>query len=352
MRSLDPSVYIEELRASERRFQDLFEFAPDAIVMADAMGVIVMVNRQAEALFGYARAELIGRTVECLMPEVGRERHVAHRQRFHASPEPRTMGAGNWELRALRKDGTTLPVEISLSPIGEDTRFVAAAIRDVSERRRAEAAMRASLGEKETLLKEIHHRVKNNLEIVVSLLMLQSDGAADEATRGLLLECVHRVRSMALIHERLYQSATLAHIDFDGHVRSLTQYLFRAYGAPPGVQLAIETMPAALNIETAVPVGLVLGELVSNALKHAFKDGAAGTLRVTLEAPPGGRYVLTVADTGPGLPPEVRGGEGARTLGLNLVHLLVKQLKGTLAIGTAGGASFRLEFGELHYAAR
>jgi two-component sensor histidine kinase len=155
---------------------------------------------------------------------------------------------------------------------------------------------------------------------------------------------------MALIHERLYQSATLARIDFGEYARSLTAFLFRSYKVSAAVELKVDVEAADLNIETAVPLGLLLNELVSNALKHAFADGRVGALRVSLH-PASGGFSLTVADTGPGLP----GGfdlAQAKSMGMSLVHSLARQLKADLVVTSDGGACFRLDFKELTYATR
>ena len=343
-----------EVQASERRFHDLFESGPDATVMVDAEGLIMLINQRGEALFGYGRDELIGQPVEKLVPASRRTEHVNSRRRYHQSGGPRdgvarTLGDEQTNIRGLKKDGVEFPAEISLSPLQVgDGLYVAAAVRDITERVRASEALAESLREKEVLLKEIHHRVKNNLQIVSSLLAMQADASGDDTALAVLRECIHRVRSMALIHERLYQSESLARIDFGEYATSLANFLFRSYAVSGTVQLLVETEPTELNIGTAVPLGLILNELVSNALKHAFKDGRPGTLRVTLR-PAGDGFALVVADTGPGLPSGFDV-EKANSLGLNLVSSLVQQLKATMTIERDGGASFRIECKELQHA--
>jgi len=341
-----------QVEASRRSFETLFDFAPDALVIADAAGNIVRCNRRVERLFGYTANELEGRPVEVLIPDAARTRHVALRASYVESPVARAMGAQGEKLQGLRKDGSIFPVDISLGPMDSpDGPLVAAAIRDVSERVQAESIIRDSLREKETLLKEIHHRVKNNLQIISSLLGMQSDSAADAVSRRLLLESIHRVRSMALIHERLYQSSTLAHIDFGDYARSLTAFLVRSYAAGANVRVVVDAEPVELNIETAVPGGLILNELVSNALKHAYKDGGTGELHVAVARMPTGECSLTVRDSGPGLPAGFDPGKSS-ALGLQLVTALTRQIKGTLQVLSEGGAYFRITFRELTYANR
>ena len=234
------------------------------------------------------------------------------------------------------------------------TRFMPAVRRALQEAKEkadlkcAEQAIRESLREKEALLKEIHHRVKNNLQIISSLLAMQSDSVADESMRALLQESQNRVRAMAMIHEKLYQSSNLARIHFGDYVSSLTGFLFRSYSNTAGrVALKLTVDEVHLNIDSAVPCGLILNELVSNSLKHAFKDGRSGELRVELRAEPEG-YKLTVADNGSGLPSDFDLTR-IKSLGLQLVETLSRQIKGRLTVESSSGARFQLFFNELGY---
>lgn len=260
---------------------------------------------------------------------------------------------GHLEFRHVMPDGTVR----FASGRGEMQRDaanrpvqVAGTVQDVTSRVLAERVLSESLQEKEVLLKEIHHRVKNNLQIIASLLALQSDATADAGTRELLQKSIHRVRSMSLIHERLYQSETLGRIDFGEYAEALAGFLVRSYGVGSVVALVVDMKPTELDIEMAVPCGLILNELVSNALKHAFTDGRAGELRVTIRPEPEGGFSMTVADSGPGLPAGFAI-EQATSLGLQLVVSLTKQIKGRLTIRNHGGASFCITFKELTHGA-
>jgi two-component sensor histidine kinase len=202
-----------------------------------------------------------------------------------------------------------------------------------------------ALEEKEVLLKEIHHRVKNNLQVISSLLALQSEALADPRARDLLADSQNRVRAMAMIHEKLYQSPDLARVQFDEYVSSLAASLVRSHAHTDGApELRTELDPVSLSINAAVPCGLILNELVSNALKHAFRDGRRGWIQVRLKIEPRG-YSLTVADNGTGLPLGVDGGPSG-SLGLQLVDMLARQLKATLTVGSVEGASFKLDFND------
>ncbi len=212
------------------------------------------------------------------------------------------------------------------------------------ERIRAEADVRASLREKEVLLQEIHHRVKNNLQVISSLLNLQSRTLQDPVVLDLLRDSQNRVRSMALVHEKLYRSSDLARIDLAEYVHSLTSQLQHTYAdRADRVALQVEAAGSRVDIDTCIACGLILNELISNALKHAFPDGRAGTLTVELRPVDRRRLALRVADDGIGFP----AGVDFRTLpslGLQLVNSLVAQIDGVITLRRAAGTEFVIEF--------
>jgi PAS domain S-box-containing protein len=217
---------------------------------------------------------------------------------------------------------------------------------DITERKRAEELLTASLREKEVLLKEIHHRVKNNLQIISSLLDLQSYAVDSEPVRAMLRESQNRVRSMAIIHEQLYQADNLARIDMARYVEDLTSYLLRSYTTEDdnvGVRIDIPTL--WLNIDTVIPCGLIINELFTNSLKYAFPEGRPGLIRISLEPDEDERLVLRVADDGIGLPPDMDI-QQTSTLGLLLVNTLVNQLRGTLTIDRDSGTAYTITFTE------
>jgi two-component sensor histidine kinase len=216
--------------------------------------------------------------------------------------------------------------------------------REIAVRRRAEEHLTSSLAEKEVLLKEIHHRVKNNLQVISSLLYLQSKQIRDQDTLEMFVESQQRVRSMALVHERLYQSDNLARVDCADYVRDLVSYLHHSYGARSRlVKLSIDVVDMSMPIDTAVPFGLIVNELTSNALKHAFPDGREGEIAIRLDMVDGCQWSLVVSDNGTGLP-EGLDVQNPKTLGLQLVKTLTAQMNGTIDLEQKDGTSFRITF--------
>lgn len=208
----------------------------------------------------------------------------------------------------------------------------------------AEVRTRTALNEKETLLKEVHHRVKNNLQIISSLLNLQSNQITDQKTRDVLRESQNRVRAMALIHEKLYQSYDLAQIDFAAYLKGLANFLAQSYRDNSSkVYVHTNAQNVKLEIDTAIPCGLIVNELVSNSLKYAFPENKAGEIEISCEQPSSGDYILLVRDNGIGLPPGFDL-EKSSTLGIKLVSSLVQQLRGTMVIDNENGVCYKISF--------
>lgn len=324
---------ITEQKRAEARFRDLLESAPDAMVIVDDAGAIVLVNSQTESLFGYRRDQLLGQPVEILIPERYHAQHTNHRSRFFHTSRVRPMGAG-LELFGRRENGTEFPVEISLSPIHtEEGQLVSSAIRDITDRKLVEEQLRASLREKETLLQEIHHRVKNNLAVIGSSFYLQSTVVPDAETAQILQACQDRVRSMALVHERLYHSGNFAQIDLAKYVEDLARDLVATYAVGETVvSLTFDLETFFIPLDRAVPLALMLNEVMTNALKHAFPDQAAGTIRVWIRTNEHAERELGVSDDGVGME---EGRESSQSFGMKLLASLARQVDGTLEFGDA-----------------
>lgn len=333
-------VDLTERKRADEQFRLAIEAAPNGMLLVDERGAIVLVNRQIEVLFGYSRTELIGRSVDTLVPARFRPTHPDKRTGFMRAPTARPMGAGR-ELFALRKDGTEMPVEIGLSPIRTAAgHFVLSSIVDITERMESQDKLQTSLREKEILLRELHHRAKNNLQLIASLL----DLAQDSPSVDVLKECRDRIHSIALVHEKLYQSGTVAAIELEDYLRSLAEQVAHAWTRPEGapVNVLISAPTVSLPLDQAIPCGLIVNELVTNAFKHAFPDSRSGTVEVSAERR-GEELAVSVKDDGVGLPPgEVPRGH----IGLELVHALARQLRGAVRFdsspaGTRATLNFR-----------
>ena len=328
------------------RFQQIVEMAPNALLMVDREGRIVVANAQTEAMFGYARSELIGQKIEMLVPARLRGAHAKFRDDFYAAPNARPMGAGR-DLYAVRKDGSEFPVEIGLNPVQTDAGpMVLGSVVDITERKRAEHRIAAALAEKTALLKEIHHRVKNNLQVISSLLSLQSSHSTEPAARAELTEAQNRVKAMAMIHQLLYERSDLSRVDLGDYLQRLGDLLAKTYGLDSSrIRFQVQAAPVAveLDLHRAVPCGLVVVELVTNAFKHAFPAGRSGRVGISLQNAPGGNAILVVEDDGVGMPAGWKEGCGSN-LGLQLVPLLAEQLQATLLRPATSGTRVELHF--------
>ncbi len=327
------------LQESEERYRTLFEYAPDGILIADGDSYYLDANASICRMLGYARDELIGRHASDI---------VAQAEVTHIGPALDLIKAKadySREWRFRRKDDSVFPAEVKATVMPDGN--LLALISDISERKRADEALRASLREKESLIKEVHHRVKNNLQVITSLLRLEAGRSAQPDTKSVLKEMQNRIRSMALLHESLYRSENLEQVDLPNYITQITTHLFRSMLPERGkIQLHLDLAPLSIALEQAVPCGLLVNELVSNCLKHGFPEGRAGEVRIELGPENGGSQVrLRVSDTGVGLPPDFEA-KRALSLGLQLVSDLVRQLKGRLEIsgGPGLGTVFEVAF--------
>lgn len=248
--------------------------------------------------------------------------------------------------RIFRSDGEMRYLHTWAQPVLDDEGHLVRLVgvcQDITERKRAEQEVEKRLHEQEVLLQEVHHRVKNNLQVISSLLRLQADRTQDRSASTAILESSNRVRSMSLVHENLYESGDLAHLDFPSYMQRLVNDAMRAYGANQrNVRYALSVDKVSLPIDNAVALGLLANELVSNALKHAFPGNHTGHVNITLERE-GGDAVLTVQDDGIGLPKDVVADHGG-SLGMDLVRSFTKRLGGTLHLETNGGTCAEVRF--------
>ncbi len=333
----------EALRQSEERYRLHFANVNDVVYSYDSRCIVQTMSPSVTRHLGIKPEEAIGKSIlelgvlppEYLEKAAGEAAKVLAGERIEDTL---------YEL--VGRDGTRKIAEISSSPIYAGNNVIAAVnvARDITERVRTEEKLRASLAEKEILLKEIHHRVKNNLQIIVSLLSLQSNATDNPLAIAQFRESQNRVRSMALIHERLYRSQDLAQIDFGTYLRDLAGYLMQSYKEQSaGVKLTVETDDIHLDIDTAIPCGLLAVEMVSNALKHAFPNGRIGAISVDMRLFNDTCYRLSVCDDGVGFPAHVDFRD-TTSLGLQLVNSLTHQLGGAVEMELAQGTKFVIQF--------
>jgi len=330
-------------RASETRFRQLFNNSTESVFVMGAVGEdgmparIVEVNDIACRVLGFSREELLRKAPVDLMEEEVRGRFGFTIAGLGAD------GSATCECAFTTSGGAAIPMEVSVRAFElEGKRTLIANARDITERRRSEDLLKSALREKEVLLREIHHRVKNNMQVITSLLNLQASQTEDPAARAMLEESRQRVRSIALIHEKLYRTASLADVDFAAYLKSVADELLRTFGKPE-ITCVLDLEPIRLEIGRAIPAGLIVNELLTNSLRHAFPPGTKGTTRVRLHAAKGGDVELGVEDDGVGFP---RGKDlaSANTIGLAIVRTLVEQMQGTLTQEAGRGTNITIRF--------
>ncbi|MES0491288.1 MAG: histidine kinase dimerization/phosphoacceptor domain -containing protein [Leptospirales bacterium] len=335
----------EARKESMEQSRTLMETAGDAIICLQEGDIIYEWNKKAEQLFGYTMKEAIGKQLHPLIvPERYREKAAKGMEQFFRTGKGHLLGKVV-EIKALRRNGTEFDAEISISAMRVNGIWKAAGIiRDITERKQMESNIRNSLEEKELLLKEIHHRVKNNLQVISSLISLQSSQIENKSPAEVLDESQNRIRAMAFIHEKLYKSSDLAKINFGDYVRSLTEYLMSAYQiSTEKITVKIDIADVALDIAFAIPCGLILNELISNAFKHAFPGDRNGEITIMLVRQEHGLHLLTFKDNGIGLPSKVKL-DKSDSLGLQIIDSLVKQIGGTIQVKKEKGSSFEIKF--------
>jgi len=333
------------LRASEARFRSAFDAAPVGMALVDGQGVLRLVNRTLGELFTEEASEMVGLPVSTFIPPEDRQAHEHHVQNFLAAPSMRLMSRrGN--LQALRKDQSRFCVEVGLNPIsGSEPIEVLVTVADIDERMAAQAQIERALQEKTVLLHEVHHRVKNNLQIIASLLRLQSLNAG-EAAKAVLRESKSRVKAMALMHQLLYERNDFSTLELGPYLQRMSALLSDAYLGPgSAIQIRVDAPSEGLKIDMqqAIPCGLIVNELVTNALKHAFADGQPGTIRVLAAELKPGLLRVEVSDDGVGLPAGLDM-PSCHTLGFQLIPLLADQLGARVTWHTELGTRCRLEF--------
>ena len=343
------------LKKSEQMFRLIAENMYDMIRLVDTQGTNLYSSPSHKAVLGYSPEERVGKSsFEVVHPDdmekVQKIFAEAFAEAFVESKPARV------EYRTRHADGHYIWLETIGNFIYDDSGQITGGVlssRDITNRKHAEEEIKRSLREKETLLAEIHHRVKNNMQIISSLLSLQSKDIEDERALSLIKNCEDRIRSMSLVHEKLYLSEDLSSIDFHDYMKDLSARLFQVHRVDSRVlSFSSQIKDVSFNIETAIPLGLIINELISNALKHAFPEGKKGSIAVELtQDKKREEYILTVTDDGIGFP-EVTDYRNTETFGLQLVDMLTEQFHGTMELDRTKGTSFRITFREQKYRKR
>lgn len=326
----------EALRESEAKFHDLLENASDLIQSVKPDGAFIYVNRAWCKTLGYTEEEIQNLTIFDIIHADSQAHCMEIFQRVMSGET-----VDGIQAKFISKDGNVIDVEGNASCRFIDGKPAAtrSIFRDITERKKQAAQIEASLAEKETLLKEIHHRVKNNLQIITSILNLQIRKTDDPTIIEALKDSQSRVRSMALVHEHLYKGKDFAHIDLGNYIQALAMGLFQSYeAAKQGIRFDLNIRDIYVDINTSVPLGLMCNELITNSLKYAFREKKDGKISITATEDPQA-LTFIVADNGTGMPEGITL-ENQTSLGLRLVSLLTSQIKGTVVIDRTEGTKF------------
>ena len=352
--SIRKSYYPElQQRLSElERFRALLDETNEAIFLCEVpSGRFADVNKSACQQLGYSSSQMLGMRVDDIIaPDKMEEMRTIIFSLFDGK---HLQNRKTIETVLMGGDSSQTNVEMSISLVRfGDAFYTVMVAHDITERKIFEDALKSSLQEKEVLIKEIHHRVKNNMQIISSLLNLQKQYVNDEEAVNVLKESQNRVKSMAMIHEKLYKSRNFSEINFADYMRSLVSDLFYSYGVDSNrIKTTILLDEVMMGLETAIPCGLIISELVTNTLKYAFPNQEQGEFKIELHSSSDGFYHLIISDDGVGIPENIDFNETG-TLGLQLVNSLVNQLEGTIELTRKVGTEFKIKFKELEYEER
>lgn len=329
----------QKLEESEKRYRAMAELSFDAIFEIKLDGTIANCNQRACDLFGYNRGELIGMSTRKLVPQEYKDLVP------DLLTDINTTGNDAWERTYCKKDGTRFPTEIhtDIYKLGDNKRLIAY-VRDNTDRKEYENKIRKSLKEKETLLAEVHHRVKNNLAVISGMLEMQVMNTDDQQLLEKLQESQSRIQSIAVVHEKLYSSESFSEIKINQYVNDLLGMIVSSlidYEKDIRVHKNVDTV--TLTVSQAIPCGLLLNELITNCYKHAFEGRKTGVIKISVTQTADDYIVLQVKDDGIGLPEDFEIKKQS-SLGMTLINTLVKQLEGTLKVTVEKGSCFTIKF--------
>ncbi|MGB0521553.1 MAG: histidine kinase dimerization/phosphoacceptor domain -containing protein [Flammeovirgaceae bacterium] len=343
-RALTAQSQVKSLKDNEtEQLLDLiFESANVGIYVTDRSGKMIKVNKAYCKRYGYSESELIGfYFTKVLPPRMRAKADDLHHRYISGETEE---GAGEWQVQC--KDGTIKDTYVTAARMEtKDGRvFKITTVTDITEKKRYTRQLERTIQEKEQLIREVHHRVKNNLNVVSGLLALQAEKVEDDPKiHRLFVESINRIKTLSIVHEKLYKKENLAFIAFDQYVENLAQSLFDTYlesGKKVGLKLELD--PLELNLDQAISAGLIINEVISNSLKYAFPNGNEGLVQISL-ASHDDAIKVGVKDNGIGLPPNFKA-ENSASLGMQLVYTLAKQLDASIKVESKDGVSVLLEF--------
>ncbi len=334
----------EALRESEERFRAIFEQAAAGIAIATPGGRFIRTNQRFCDIVGYTADEILALTFQEITHPDDLESDLKMFRQLSAGE----IATYSIEKRYIRKDGSPVWIYLAVSVVPKlsgDPNYFIGVIEDINERVEGQAQIKASLAEKEVLLREIHHRVKNNMQVIISLLRLQSAGIKEKDLAGLFKESQDRIQTMSLIHEKLYQSKDFANIAFDDHVKAIVSGLVASHGIDSEkIHFSIDMAEVTITLDQAIPCGLIINELVTNAFKHAFPHDRRGEIKILLRRLKDQQVELEVNDDGIGIAAGIDLDE-VNTLGLELVKTLAKhQLGGEVTLDRTNGTIFQIRF--------
>jgi|GEM_PF-2406717 len=351
----------KELKESEQKFRDIFNNTTDAIHIHEIQedgspGRFIMVNSTACKMLGYTKEEMLELTpldisTSYINPDLGQIR-----------TDQQTLGSARFETEHQRKDGTNIPVEVNTCIITlTGKKMVLGVVRDNTEHKAAEKLLKrfneeldeqvkdrteqltALLAEKEVLIREIHHRVRNSIQVISSLFYLQARGVQNETAKEILLESQNRIKSIALVYEKLYESPDLSRIEYAGYLQKITCYLYEVYHKNPDlISCMIQADNMYLILDQAFPCSLILNELITNSLKHGYNEKQQGTITITMKRD-STTITIIYQDDGTGMP-EHFDLKRVETVGMKLITGLVKQMNGSIALDQKDGTMFTITF--------
>ncbi|MDP3035716.1 MAG: PAS domain S-box protein [Methanobacteriaceae archaeon] len=346
----DRKKYESKLKESEMQISVIFNTVSSGIVLVDSKGSIQLANQHLSELFGFTLSELDNMSYLDLISESERKAaensmiklingktDFVHLERLYQRKDTSTFWGELTGSRILNEDGTL--------------KGLIGVITDITDRKKADEALKESLNEKEVLLREIHHRVKNNMQIISSLLNLQIQFEDFDETVSVLRESQGRIKSMSIVHEKLYRSDSFTKINFKEYLTSLISDIFYSYGVNKGlIKWDLDIEDVHMGFDTAIPLGLIINELVTNSVKYAFPEESKGKIKIILKLKDE-NYFLTVMDNGVGIPDNIKP-EKTETLGLQLIISLINQLDGTMELDRSHGTKYKINFKELKYKKR